>query len=89
MESSGINRFTVTVYDNGEAEIENQTKEDDKKQKIIVENNLQAPITIVVKKIDEEEYKGYEIEIYDRTRQKHIDGSYLVTAIDKLVITDE
>ncbi len=89
MESQNINRFTVIVYENGDAEIKNEIKEENKREKITVENNLHAPLVIVVKKINEEGYKGYAIEIYDRTKYKDIDGSYLVTTIDKLVITDE
>ncbi len=89
MESKGSNEFTVIVHENGEAEIFNQTKEDKKEDKVIVENNLHAPIAIVVKKINESRYKGYEIQIYDRTRHKDLDGSYLVTTTEALVITDE
>lgn len=84
-----MNVFTVVVHENGEAEIKNKTKEDNKKDKITIENNLHAPITVLVKKIEEEAYKGYAIEIYDRTRHKDLEGSYIVTAIDKLVIIDE
>lgn len=89
MESKGSIEFTVIVHENGEAEIINKTREGSKEEKIIVENNLFAPITIVVKKINETEYKGYEIQIYDRTKHKDLDGSYLVTATEALVITNE
>ncbi len=89
MESEKVNKFTVIVYENGDAEIENETRKENQNEKITVENNLHAPITILVKKINEEGYKGYAIEIYDRTRHKDIEGSYLVTSIDKLVITNE
>ena len=83
-----MNEYTVIVHENGDAEIKNKTKEDSKKQKITVENNLHAPITVLVKKIEENNYTGYSIEIYDRTKHKNLAGSYIVTAIDKLVIID-
>ncbi len=89
MESHNINRFTVIVYENGDAEIKNETREENKKEKITVESNLYAPIVVVVKKINEEGYKGYAVEIYDRTKYKDIEGSYLVTPVDKLEITNE
>ncbi len=89
MENISKIEFTVIVHENGEAEIINQAKEDKKKDKVIVENNLYAPITVVVKKINDAEYKGYEIQIHDRTKHKDLDNSYLVTTTEALVITDE
>ena len=79
------------MYETGKAKIESKSKEEEKenrKEKVTVENNLQAPIAVIVKKIQESDYKGYAIEIYDRTKYKKMDNAYLVTAIDKLVIID-
>ncbi len=88
MESDNKTQFTVTVYEDGTAEIDNTKNEEKKKDKITVENNLQAPIVVIVKKIYEDKYKGYEIQIYNRTK-KDMEGANLVTAVDKLVIMDE